>query len=228
MNILRLAIVGGFFAAALFLPTTVVVAQTDQKKEEQKDQKAPPTKEEPRPAPAAVQPPPPAKGPPPVAAPAAAPVPAPTAAPAPANAGDARQAASELVALTAAALIADTTAKTVQQSWPPIEAALREKYPKLDPNTVNELKRELERLTASSLEAVMKDAPELYARNFSAQEIRDVLAFYRTPTGAKLLKAMPQVTGELSGLLAKRLQSIDEKINLAFLTILNKRGYYGN
>jgi hypothetical protein len=33
----------------------------------------------------------------------------------------------------------------------------------------------------------------LYAANFSEQELKDILAFYQTPTGKKLLVTQPQV-----------------------------------
>jgi uncharacterized protein len=36
----------------------------------------------------------------------------------------------------------------------------------------------------------------IYARNFTAQELRDVAAFYRTETGQKLLAKLPVVTNE--------------------------------
>jgi uncharacterized protein len=34
---------------------------------------------------------------------------------------------------------------------------------------------------------------EVYARNFTADEIRDLIAFYKTPTGKKLLQRQPAV-----------------------------------
>lgn len=37
---------------------------------------------------------------------------------------------------------------------------------------------------------------ELYLRHFTAAELRDMTAFYRTPTGLKTLKVMPQLQSE--------------------------------
>jgi hypothetical protein len=36
----------------------------------------------------------------------------------------------------------------------------------------------------------------LYARHFSTAELRQMAAFYRTPTGSKMIKLMPQIAGE--------------------------------
>jgi hypothetical protein len=37
----------------------------------------------------------------------------------------------------------------------------------------------------------------LYARNFSAVELRQMAAFYNTPVGAKMMQVMPQLMGEM-------------------------------
>lgn len=36
----------------------------------------------------------------------------------------------------------------------------------------------------------------IYDKNFSAAEIKDLIAFYETPTGQKMVKSMPQMTQE--------------------------------
>jgi hypothetical protein len=43
------------------------------------------------------------------------------------------------------------------------------------------------------MERVARDA---YARNLTDQELRDVTAFYRTPSGKRLVEAMPAITSE--------------------------------
>ena len=44
-------------------------------------------------------------------------------------------------------------------------------------------------------ELVAEIAP-LYARHFSADELRTMAAFYRTPVGLKMMQTMPQLMGE--------------------------------
>lgn len=42
----------------------------------------------------------------------------------------------------------------------------------------------------------MADGPAIYARYFTAAELRELLAFYRTPVGASALRVMPKTTSE--------------------------------
>ncbi|HKA52204.1 MAG TPA: DUF2059 domain-containing protein, partial [Candidatus Binatia bacterium] len=55
-------------------------------------------------------------------------------------------------------------------------------------------------------------------------EMRDIQVFYRTPTGAKMLRLMPQIMGEVTANLAPRMQGTMQRIGVAFNEILKKRG----
>jgi hypothetical protein len=44
--------------------------------------------------------------------------------------------------------------------------------------------------------AIKDDMAELYAKYFTPKEIEDLAAFYRTPTGQKALRLMPQIMAE--------------------------------
>jgi len=138
----------------------------------------------------------------------------------------ARQAASELVSLVSSGMLSDMAAKMTEQAWPSVESSLLNRNPKLDAGTIADLRKEFHRLTVDAMSEIINDAPEFYARHFSVQEMQELVAFYRTPTGAKTLKVMPQVTTEFAAAMVPRLQGMAEKVNLAFLTILQKRGYY--
>ena len=46
----------------------------------------------------------------------------------------------------------------------------------------------------------------MYARHFTAAEIRQITAFYRTPVGAKMLQTMPALTGEAMELSQRLMQ----------------------
>lgn len=43
---------------------------------------------------------------------------------------------------------------------------------------------------------ILNETVPIYARNFSADELKQITAFYRTPVGAKMLAKMPQLMGE--------------------------------
>ncbi|SDH32886.1 MULTISPECIES: DUF2059 domain-containing protein [unclassified Duganella] len=43
---------------------------------------------------------------------------------------------------------------------------------------------------------ILAETVPLYARHFSADELKQITAFYRSPVGAKMLNLMPQLMGE--------------------------------
>jgi hypothetical protein len=145
--------------------------------------------------------------------------------PAPVSA-EALQAAKDLVAMVSVSMLSDLTNKMTAQVWPSVEAVLRAQNPKVDAATLMELRGEFQRQILDNVAEAMKDAPTIYGRYFTAQEMRDLAAFYRTPVGAKTLQAMPQITADLNGLMLARMQSLQERVNLAFLNVLQKHGLY--
>ncbi|MGH9902755.1 MAG: DUF2059 domain-containing protein [Pyrinomonadaceae bacterium] len=46
---------------------------------------------------------------------------------------------------------------------------------------------------------------EVYDEHFTAEELRDLLAFYKTPTGRKTIKIMPQLFSESMNKTSERL-----------------------
>jgi hypothetical protein len=65
----------------------------------------------------------------------------------------------------------------------------------------------------------------IYARNFTAQELRDVAAFYQTETGKKLLAKLPVITNE--GMLAgqKLGQQMAVDLQQRIVDELRKKGH---
>jgi hypothetical protein len=133
--------------------------------------------------------------------------------------------AKELVALMTGDIVNDMASKTNAQAWPTIEQGLRGQYPQIDAGTVAELRAEFEKQLLTGMTEGMNDAPAIYARYLSVQEMRDIQVFYRTPTGAKMLKLMPQIMGEVMANLAPRMQGNMQRINVAFTDILQKHGF---
>ena len=144
---------------------------------------------------------------------------------APAPSPEAIAAAKELMAVVSGDMINDITDKIIAQTWPTIEQALRNQYPQLDAATTAELRAEFARLMVADMTDYMKDAPAIYARYLTVAEMRDIQAFYRTPTGAKTLKIMPQIMGEVMGNLGPRMQSSMQRANASLTGILQKHGY---
>jgi len=46
------------------------------------------------------------------------------------------------------------------------------------------------------IDEIFAESVPLYARTFTADELKQITAFYRTPLGAKMLATMPKLTGE--------------------------------
>jgi uncharacterized protein len=65
----------------------------------------------------------------------------------------------------------------------------------------------------------------IYARNFTAEELREVTAFYRGPTGQKFVQKLPAITQE-SMVVGQRFgQAIGGEIRARMIEELRKRGH---
>ncbi len=135
---------------------------------------------------------------------------------------EALQAAQELSAMVSGDTIAQMSAAMTAQIWPTIASSLSSK---IDAATLAELRGEFERSVAAFAGETMKLSPAVYARNFTAQELREIVAFYRTPTGAKALHTMPKVMGEVVAQMGPRVQAFQQELNARMVTILEKHGY---
>jgi hypothetical protein len=107
--------------------------------------------------------------------------------------------------------------------WPVVEQ--RARADKIDDATIAELRAEFERIQLAFATEAMKEAPLIYARHFTVDELKELTAFYRTPTGTKALQQTPQVMGELTAFLIPRLQDVQRQTGEAFTKILHEHGY---
>jgi hypothetical protein len=115
-------------------------------------------------------------------------------------------------------------AQAVQIAWPGIENALRAQKPDIDPATLAELRREFERIRLARLSEAVKDVPAIYARYLTADDMRVLAAFYGTPTGTKLLQALPKILPEAFATVLPRLQTMTTETQDSFLKLLRQRG----
>jgi len=136
---------------------------------------------------------------------------------------EALQAASELLSILSGDMTEQLAAMLVNAFWPAIEQRARGQN--IDDATLSDLRKEFERVQLGVLAEAMKGAPAIYARHFTASELHDLTAFYRTPTGAKTLVEMPKVTGEFAASLMPHLQDIQQQMGDAFDRTLRAHGY---
>jgi uncharacterized protein len=65
---------------------------------------------------------------------------------------------------------------------------------------------------------------QIYANEFSEQELKDLVAFYKTPLGQKLLTNEPQAVALSMGWMRQWTQEFGAKVNDAFKEEMKKRG----
>src|SRR5260370_39601026 len=102
---------------------------------------------------------------------------------------EALQAANELISIMSEDMINELNRAMTAQVWPTIE---RKFGMQVDKATLSELRAQFEYSVSKFVENAIKEAPKVYARYFTAQELREMAAFYQTPTGTKALQLMPK------------------------------------
>lgn len=132
-------------------------------------------------------------------------------------------AANQLFSILSKDILAQMTDQVLTQAWPPVERDLTNR--KIDAGTVAALRAEFARIQTENMADVMKGAPAIYARHFTAPELRQLTAFYGTPVGQKALKEMPQIMAEAMEGVVSRLQDVMMLTQVSFNKILREKGY---
>ncbi len=135
---------------------------------------------------------------------------------------EALRAALELTGMVNADTIKQMSVAMTTQIWPSIESRLASK---VDAATLAEMRGVFESSVASFAGETTQYAAPIYARHFSAQELDQIVAFYRTPTGAKALHEMPKVMGDVMAQMGPRVQAFQQDLNGKIVAILHKHGY---
>jgi hypothetical protein len=138
---------------------------------------------------------------------------------------EALAAAQELFAVTFDRAGAQLNAQAVDHTWPGVANALRARNPSLDAATLDGLKQEFERIRLAKLRAVLKDLPQVYARHLNPQEMREIAAFYRSPTGTRLMQVVPSVIGEVFAIVLPAMPGIVNDTHEEFLRLARERGH---
>ena len=151
--------------------------------------------------------------------------PLPAAAQSPPTTPEALAAARDLIAILSKDTIRQMSAQLIAQIWPGIERNLRVKQPGITAEQLTELRGEYERIFLDYMNKSMADAPALYARHFSAAELRELLAFHQSPVGQKALRVLPQLTVELLQMIMPKLQQMQGQMMDAFTKVARQRGF---
>ncbi|MCK9913636.1 DUF2059 domain-containing protein [Microbacteriaceae bacterium K1510] len=134
------------------------------------------------------------------------------------------QAAQELMSVLGKDTIRQMAEQITTQVWPKITHSLQAKQ-SITPDQLNDLRKEYNRIQIEFMTNIMADAPVIYARHFTAAELRELLAFYRTPVGEKSIRVLPQITAETLALVVPRMQQIQTEVMNSFSKVLRQRGF---
>jgi hypothetical protein len=135
---------------------------------------------------------------------------------------EALAAAQELAGIMSQDTIAQLSQAMIAQIWPKLQGQFG---PKVDEATLSEMRTEFQNSLSRFVNEAMKDAPTIYARYFTAQELHDLTGFYQTPTGQKALRTMPKVMADSFGAMLPKMQSFQTDVQSAMLAVLKKHGY---
>ena len=138
---------------------------------------------------------------------------------------EAIEAARDLLALMSKDLVAQLAGQVTAQVWPSIEARLRSYNPNIDAAALADLRKELERIQFEYMMNIVTEGPAVYARHFTAQELREIIAFYRTPTGSKVLRMTPQLSAEVMAMITPHMPDFYARTIEVFTKVLRSRGY---
>jgi len=130
---------------------------------------------------------------------------------------EALRTAQELAAIVTGGTIAQISHSLTAQLWPHIEGQFDSK---VDGAITNELRAEFEDALASFTAEMMQEAPAIYAKYYNAQELRDLLAFYTSPTGKKSLQAMPIVLADVTALMLPRLDAFQRDMDARITAVM--------
>jgi uncharacterized protein len=136
---------------------------------------------------------------------------------------DALNAARELLSVMSPDMVSQTVQGMMGQIWPSLEQQFGSK---VDQATLAELRSEFERSLLQFATDSMQDAPAIYARYFTADELHQIAAFYRTPAGAKALQTLPKVMSDYFGTMVPRMANFQQQMNTRVQAILEKHGYH--
>jgi hypothetical protein len=107
--------------------------------------------------------------------------------------------AKEMMDLLSGDTIAQMSSTIIGQTVQPLE-----RLPNMTPEKLAEVRAEVQKITVRFMNSALADAPAIYARHLTVSEMREIIAFNRTPTGEKLRGLMPQLMGEVMSLVAPR------------------------
>jgi len=125
--------------------------------------------------------------------------------------------AKEMMELLSGDTIAQISSTIMTQAVQPLE-----RIPNMTPEKLAEIRAEVQKVTVRFMNTTLAEAPAIYAKHLTVVEMREIIAFNRTPTGEKLRAMMPQLMGEVMSLIAPRAPMLQRELMDAIQPILQR------
>ena len=109
------------------------------------------------------------------------------------NDSEKRAMISKILDMTGALNITDQVVGTTVGA---LAAPLKKKYPETGEQILQIVTEEFRATAKENIPGFKETATSIYARYYSLQELKDIAAFYETPTGRKAVKVMPKIIQE--------------------------------
>ncbi|MGJ8529208.1 DUF2059 domain-containing protein [Maritalea sp.] len=117
-----------------------------------------------------------------------------------------KQLAADIVDLTTTGALVDQMAGAI---WPTLEASILAKNENVSDEALAAMKSEYIELNRGLIVSLTGTVTEFYAENYTEDELKELMDFYRSPVGKKTLEITPKLMGEIfPGMMAKIQQDI--------------------
>lgn len=90
---------------------------------------------------------------------------------------------------------------------------------------LNEVAVKLRAEFEPQLQGLMQEVAKMYASHFTEQELKDALAFYKSPLGAKLIVNEPKILDESMNYAADWANKLADKVMVRMREEMKKRGH---
>jgi hypothetical protein len=90
---------------------------------------------------------------------------------------------------------------------------------------LNEVSAKLQKDYGNVANQPLDDAAKLYASKFTEQDLRAILAFYKTPTGKKVIDEEPRIIEESVRNVDAWSEKLSEEILIKFRNEMRKKGH---
>ena len=90
---------------------------------------------------------------------------------------------------------------------------------------LNEVSAKLQKDYGKAASEPLNEAAKLYASKFNEQELRSILAFYKTPLGKKVIEEEPQIIQEAVRGVDAWSEKLSEEILIKFRNEMRKKGH---